>query len=412
MLNNNFLPLGDHKTKENILIVGTTFPRWNGDKVPAFIYEFCQSIKNKYNVFVLAPHYKGAKRKEIMEGLHVHRFMYALPRMETLGYTTSILSSLHRNILTYIFVLPLFVFCGALNIAKLVLKYRIHILHIHWILPFGFIGAFLKKFKKIKLVFTSHGGDISTSESGFLSGFKRKIIKYSIDNADVYTVVSKMIKEKVLKICGIENEYKIDVLSMGLDYKKFSIERKNRFIPPYRVVFVGRLSHIKGIDYLIDAIQLLVDEEDITCDLYGDGADRKYFEEKVKQLGLENNITFHGFIPHSDLPNKLILGDIFIGPSTTDKTGSREGLGLVFLEAMAAGIPVIATNTGGIPEIVKDGETGLLVPEKDSKAIAEKISLLIRNRQLRNKLIKNGKELAKKFDWKVIGENYLEVYKR
>jgi hypothetical protein len=149
---NNFIPKGNQSMKEKILMVGTTFPRWKKDKMPMFIYDYCLSIKDKYDVYVLAPHFKGAKRKEIMEGIHVYRFLYSLPRMEILGYTTSLLTSLNRNVLSYIFLLPFFVISGSINILKLLYKNKIHILHVHWIFPFGFIGALFRNILKIKLV--------------------------------------------------------------------------------------------------------------------------------------------------------------------------------------------------------------------------------------------------------------------
>jgi glycosyltransferase involved in cell wall biosynthesis len=205
---------------------------------------------------------------------------------------------------------------------------------------------------------------------------------------------------------------KILIISMGIDYAAFVNQRRRLLLqPPLKIVFVGRLTEIKGIRYLIDAMSILREQNiKFTLDIYGDGILKNMLVDRVYELGLSESIFFNGFVGHDELPKKLMEQDVFVGPSITTSLGETEGLGLVFLEAMAAGLVVIGTNVGGISEIIKDKETGLLVAEKDPDAIAKAILLLSKDDNLRRHIITNGKELCRQYDWAIIASKYYYAY--
>ena len=125
----------------------------------------------------------------------------------------------------------------------------------------------------------------------------------------------------------------------------------------------------------------------------------------------KDKICFMGSRTHQELIEIYASADVFVAPSITAADGDKEGLGLVLLEAMASGLPVIGSNSGGIPEIVHDGKNGFLTREKDSKAIAQKVNALLTNREEYEKMSENAVLTAKEYDYKVLGKKYSRLIK-
>jgi len=393
--------------KKKVLVLATTFPRWKNDSVPNFIYELAKEFLEHYEVHILTPHAKGSKRLEVMEGIIVHRFRYFIPKYENLSNGISISNTLKRKKLTLLLV-PLFVFSGVLTFLRLNVKFKFEVVHNHWLLPFAPFVSFFKKVFNYKLILTSHGGDITAFNN---SALLRKVFKYSVSNCNYYTVVSSDLAKIANQFIRKFDRQKLKIISMGIPYKEFSKVKTNFNEDNFTVVFVGRLSKIKGTKYLLKAISILKKSlKPIKCLIIGDGPERESLENLARELNIEKQTTFTGFIPHTKLPKKLNGCSAFVGPSITTESGQREGFGLVFIEAMAAGIPVIASRSGGIPDIVKHMKTGLLVEEGDSNKIAEYIEKIINNNKLRGKLISEGRKLAKNYSWESIGKRYLDLY--
>lgn len=204
----------------------------------------------------------------------------------------------------------------------------------------------------------------------------------------------------------------IEVVPNGVDITKFSIlnskfskndlnleENDKIIITSSRLVPKNAVGDIvESLLYLPNNIKFLV---------LGNGPEEIALKSKIKNLKLEDRVFFLGYINHDDLPHYLKISDIFIRPSLS------EGLGNSFLEAMAAGLPVIATPVGGIPDFLRDGETGLFCEVNNPKSIAEKVKLLLENKELRNKIIVNAKEMViKKYDWNLIAEKMRNIFNK
>jgi glycosyltransferase involved in cell wall biosynthesis len=396
-------------SKKKILVITTTFPRYKNDAIPNFIYELSREHTKKYDVHVICPHSQDSKSFEIMDEVKVHRFKYFYPKFENLSKGISISNSIKENLLNSLLVPP-FIFFGTLKILILLYKFRFKIVHNHWLIPFAPITSFFKKIFKYKLIITSHGGDIL----GFSKGLSEKIItilsKYSISRADHYTVVSTDMMRIAKKKFHLNSSPQI--ISMGIPYKEFSSVKTSFSEEEFTTVFIGRLSEMKGTRYLIEAIAFLQKNHNqkIKCKIIGDGPDRDFLTNLCIENNIDNLVEFLGFVPHKKVPEKLSNSSVFVGPSITTSSGYKEGFGLVFVEAMAAGLPVIASRSGGITDTVKHQKTGLLVEEKDYKQIAKYIIELRDNISLRNRLIRNGKKLAKKYAWENIAEEYSKLY--
>ncbi len=189
---------------------------------------------------------------------------------------------------------------------------------------------------------------------------------------------------------------------------------------PGRILFVGRLEPMKGVETLLEAFAVMVRRTHhdsfaaVTLSsskgdaahlrIVGDGSLRSSLERRAQELGIADRVTFAGAVSHDDIAREYASAEIFCGLSRS------EALGNVFLEAQAAGCAVVATNVGGIPDIVKDGETGLLVPPDDPTAAANALERLLGDESLRKRLLEDGKTNATAYDWDTIAERYAEVY--
>lgn len=411
---NGILKKNKEVAKKRVLIITTTFLRWENDRLPSFVYDFACGIRKKCDVHVLAPHARNSKTNELINGLKIHRFKYAPERLEFFGSGDAIFSILKNKPLIGLLV-PAFIIFAAFAIAKLHFKYKFDIIHLHWLIPFGPVVGILSLFTKFQYIITSHGSDVFpfTNKPGILPFVITWLHRlFTFPRVDHIVAVSKSLKNAMVSTMPIGFQSKISVISMGINYNLFSNKAHRKLLQePLKIVFVGRLAEVKGVKYLIDAMGILRDKNlDFTLQIYGDGLLRISLEQQVEELALSAFIDFNGFIEHSSLTSCLAESDIFIGPSIVTPLGESEGLGLVLLEAMAAGLMVVGTKTGGIPEIVIDGVTGILIDEKNPNAIANAIVNLYHNKSLQKKLIEGGKIFALQYDWSVISDKYFGIY--
>jgi glycosyltransferase involved in cell wall biosynthesis len=177
------------------------------------------------------------------------------------------------------------------------------------------------------------------------------------------------------------------------------------------ILNVGRLIDWKGTIHLIDAIPMVLQHApDTRLLIIGSGPEKEHLVQRTHELSLEEKVKFLGKVNDDDLVAYYHAADIFVLPSV-NKSGKTEGLGVVLLEAMASGCPVIGSNVGGIPDIITDGENGFLVPEQDPSALADRIIQIISDADLREKFQKDGyARIQESFTWDKIAERFSMVY--
>ncbi len=394
-----------------LLVLASTFPRWKNDADPPFVYELSKRLTDSFEVIVHTPHYPGAKRQETMDKIQVHRFRYFFKQFEKLAGSTGILPTLKQNKFYYA-VVPFFLIAQLCSLLLLVKRTRPDIIHAHWLFPQGFFAVIAKMIFDIPVVVTGHGTDIF----GLKGWFFEKIKFFTVLKSDKVTVVSRAAGEYLQKT--IYMDVLPATVPMGVDSRKFNPDKKQNSgvrklygINDIFLLFIGRLSEVKGVRYLIEAMPYVLNEyPEAKLLIVGDGESRQSLEEQVKELDLQNSVFFAGAIPNKNLPDYYAAADIFIGPSIKTAYGDNEGFGLTFVEASMSGCLVIGTDTGGIRDIIKDGETGFLVPQKDPAALAEKIVFVIKNRDNRTKVAKHGRDRCrKKYDWSVIASHYRKI---
>jgi glycosyltransferase involved in cell wall biosynthesis len=202
---------------------------------------------------------------------------------------------------------------------------------------------------------------------------------------------------------------KIKVMYGGVDESFFlTTEQYKEKSQNFSLLFCGRLNgphEQKGVDILLKAMPLVLKEHDVDLNLIGSGPRESQYKELAKKLGIEHNVNFLSFIEHENLPSYYANADLFVLPSR------RESFGLTIAEAMASGLPVVSTNVTAIPEVVKDGETGLLVPPNDPEKLAEAINSLLDQPEKMKMMGEKGRERAKQyFTWEKVAERVVNFY--
>ncbi len=380
---------------KRLLITGSTFPRWEGDSEPRFILDYAKAMSEYYDVTVMVPAFPGAKKREVLDGIKVIRYHYfPIHKFETLCYPGAIAARIKQKKIRIILVPFLFI---SLFFALIKVKKQTDFVHAHWLIPQGIVQSMLKK----PYIVTGHGGDVTSLNKGFIKKLKKKCIEKAV----AVTCVSKYLKTEIEKISP---DTQVKVLSMGVDLSNFGREnRKENFFNQEDkkvVLFVGRLAEKKGVRYLIEAMN---DIENAKLVIAGDGTLRQELEELAKTVNAD--IEFIGSVTHNQLKTIYASADVFVMPSVTGKDGDIEGLGLVMLEAMSSGLPVVASRSGGITDVIIDGENGLLCEEKNSRELSLKISQLLNDSDLNERIAKAGFETAQRYDYKEIAKAYKEL---
>ena len=380
--------------KPRILCVTSNFPRWAGDSTTPFVLHLAQDLQERgWAVDVLAPHASGAAKRERIGGIHVERFRYMWPdSAETICYQGGALVNLRNNRSNAI-KLPALVIAEWIAVLTRLSTGKYDLLHSHWILPQGFVGALSARWLGIPHVITVHGSDVFALKGSVLRLFKR----FSLGAADAVTVNSSATETAVNAIdASISSIERIPMgVSVYLPDRKAdavkAIKKKYQHGSGPLLVFLGRLVEGKGCLDLLHAIGLLrSDIPDVRALIIGDGQDRNTLEELSNHLGLSQNVYFIGWVQPSEVHNYLMAADIFVGPSKTGKDGSVEAQGLTFLEAMVARTPVVASRVGGIVDSVIDGETGILVDEGSPDQVAAAVLRIASDNQFRSDLVNAG----------------------
>lgn len=400
--------------KTRVLVIATTFPRWENDQEPRFVYDLCQNLPKEADIHVLAPHAPGAKEKETWGGMKITRFPYFYPKnLQKLCYEGGIIPKLKSSWLARL-QLPFFLIALLIRMIRITGENKFDLIHCHWMIPQGFYCALIKIFRGIPYLLTAHGGDVYSFKG--MPGI-RTLIKFALKHSAGCTVNSQATLNQILKS---DKKATVKVVPMGVDLSEFHKGNYNQDIKNsignenLLLLGVGRLAEKKGFNFLIEAMPQIIKEIPNTrLVIIGFGPQKEILEKQIQKLNLASSVSLIGGKTGKELRDWFATADIFIGPSIITLDGDTEGQGVVFLEAMASGTPVIASDVGGIKDAVQDGFSGLLIPEKNPQAIAEKIVELAKNKPLREQLIHNALELTNSdYSWERSAKSFFQLYQQ
>lgn len=222
--------------------------------------------------------------------------------------------------------------------------------------------------------------------------------------ANKIVTYSKFMRDRIVKWYGV-NQKKIEVIPNGVDINKFSKCKSDLLLEgDPAILYLGHLS--KGVDFLITAISRIISElPELKLNVVGSG-DITSLKMLAKKKGIEKHVVFYGSVASEKTPNYYKAADVFVFPAL------RTPAGITILEAMASGVPVIASNKGGTTEILCSGENGLLFDPTNADELPKAILTLQKNPGLRNAISYNALKTVTKFSWENIAKRYVSLYKR
>jgi glycosyltransferase involved in cell wall biosynthesis len=289
---------------------------------------------------------------------------------------------------------------------SVLVKHKVTLIHAHF--AYGGMAILeLSKELRLPLVTTLRGIDVSMFARHPL--YKRRLMRF-FHEGTLFLVQSEDMKQDVMAL-GCPHE-KIFVHPSGIDIKT-TAPRKHGKEKALRVLMCGRFVEKKGFEFGIEAFSNVVsNHREAELRIIGDGPLRKRLERQVRRLKLTSSVKFLGFLANDRVLQEMSKGDVFLCPSVTAKSGDKEGMPNVIKEAMATGLPVVSTWHAGIPELVKDGESGFLVDERDVGGLSNRLSFLLSDPELRRKMGNIGREIIReRFDLTQQIKKLEEIYK-
>jgi colanic acid/amylovoran biosynthesis glycosyltransferase len=267
--------------------------------------------------------------------------------------------------------------------------------HAHFASHPAAAGFIIHRLVGIPYSFTAHGSDLHRD---------RHMLPEKVDEAAFVAAISEYNKELIISECRGNYREKVKVVHCGVDTEVF--RARSHETPyekgenPFMILCVGTLHEVKGQAYLIEACHQLQERGfDFECHFVGDGPDKKSLTELVEQAGLSEKVRFHGRLTRDEIARLLLDADVLTAPSVPTRDARREGIPVVLMEAMGSGVPVIASKLSGIPELVNNQLTGLLVPPRDAASLADALERYLKDPELRHRLGCAGREtVVREFD--------------
>lgn len=284
------------------------------------------------------------------------------------------------------------IFPKVVHVGRLMKMRGIRHVHCHFATHPALAGFVIRRMTGIPYSFTAHGSDLHVD---------RRMLCEKLGEASFAVAISGHNREVMLQECPSAGE-KVQVIHCGVDTSFFSPKPAER-TETFTVASVGTLHEVKGHRYLVAACRELLDGGiEFKCVIVGDGPDRQMLEALIVKSGLDGRVSLVGALDRDAVRDTVGRADALVAPSVPTRRGQREGIPVVLMEAMSLGLPVVASDISGIPELVDDRVTGLLVPPRDHHALAEAIASLARDPARRRELGHAGRQkILREFDARV-----------
>lgn len=422
-----------------VLVIGSVYPRFHEDaEVPWLRTSIAHLKKAGLQVQVLAPAYKGLKSHEI-DGVPVNRFRYAPASLEMLTHEEGAPSKMASKPWLQLLAIP-YIISGFFKCLAICRKWRPDIIHAHWPFPHAYIALGAAKLFKIPLVLNFHGAELLLIRK---KKWVKPLLKFAIGQAQAVFANSSFTAGKIKAIRNVDVEWSpygttLDERRKTKDDRREAVEGGSLPLAPasasatpsprgdspktpephaingkFKILFVGRHIERKGICYLIEAAKYLPRDQ-FEIRIVGVGDLTEELKKQAASMPPESaEIIFTGKLSPEELANEYKTANVFTLPAIVDSKGDTEGLGVVLIEAMELGLPVVASNVGGIPDVVVDGVSGILVPEKSPEALASAFKKLSSDAGLVRDLLAGAqKRIAECFTWNGIIERQVQAYEK
>ena len=389
-----------------ILHIVTAFPRQSGDPIAPWLVELLQRLRARgHDIEVLTSSYRGLGDQD-HAGIPVHRFRYFPARWERLTHEETAPDRMGRSLLYAI--MPVFFLASGMRRARALARQRRYdIVHVHWPMPMALLGWAARRGRAMPMVTTFYGIELRWVQSRL--PFLKWLVRWAARASAQAVAISSYTARELRRLVDVP----IEVIPYTAELPPPSPMSAGARANDRSVLFVGRLIERKGVSHLIRALGAVRRQTPARLVVIGDGPERARLEQVTREAGMAESVEFRGRVSDEELRLAYAAADVFVLPSVLDARQDTEGLGVVLLEAMNYGVPVIASDIGGITDIVQHGQTGLLVPAGDEGALGVALSRVLSDAALSRRLGEAGrKRLHDAFSWDRIVDQWEEVYAR
>ena len=394
-----------------ILFVTQTYPRFKGDTNGPFIEQLAVALLNLgHEVTTIVPHAIMVPPTRHHAGVRVESFRYLPACWECIGYSGTLRKDTHVAWASKL-AAPFYLWGVRRAVQRALRRDHFDVFHAHWLVPnaVALTGAPLPP----SYIISMHGSDVFLAERVYFRPWATREIR----RCTYLTGSSPEFIQRAQHLGLPESRGR--VVPYGVDGDKFSPRQGDGHVWRERLgisgkdlllLGVGRMVDKKGFQYLLDAApDILSDHPNLHIVLAGDGDRLADFRERV--YSMQERIHLPGAVSHDELPSLLQAADMFTLPAIHDQSGNVDGLPNVVLEAMASGLPVVASAISGIPMAVTDQVSGLLVPEKDSRALRNAVGRLASDPSLRKLLARGARErVLQAFTWEAVARQFVDLY--
>jgi glycosyltransferase involved in cell wall biosynthesis len=394
------------------------YPRFPGDFVGGFIEAFCRELARQgHHVTAIAP-YDPAFERPLSESvgsgrvdLRLYRYVWPT-RLHRVGYGRSMRSDRALRFDGYV-LSPVMIASGIIATLRWARRARPDVLHAHWVLPNGFIGAVVSRLTGIPLVVSVPGSDAQIARSNPLFG---AMARAAFRRARLITANSADLRDAVVDVGA--DPAKFDMIVYGTDPDRLHPNqtgvidlRQSLGITPEQtlVLAVGRMVPKKGFDVLLRALaESTLRSKQVVVVLVGEGDEWAEWKALGKSLGVDDRVRWVGSVPFDRISVYYNAADILAMPSVTDPV---DGLNVCVLDAMSCAKPVVGSSVAGNPLAIVDGVTGTIVPERSSSALATALAALADNPGLRQRMGTAGRRrIDEELGWPAITKRYIDHF--
>jgi glycosyltransferase involved in cell wall biosynthesis len=379
-----------------VLFIAHAYPRFAGDPVGSFIHNLAVALRDEgIEAVVVAPSAPNVPSHEIIDEIQIHRFRYAPRRAETLAYTGTMNSQVSAGIGGKLAMVA-FLASGLAASRRVARRSGVDVVHAHWWFPGGLTARWLRTLTGLPYLITLHGSDLRLALGSRLG---KRLFRAAATGASAITAVSSWLARGAADIGG--GAVPVVAPMPVLTDLFFPDETRDQ----RRLLFVGKLSPQKGLDRLLRAMSVMTERPALTVVGAGRVNDASV-RALARDLGLENRIEWLPILPQSELAVQYRRAAIHVIPALD------EGLGLTAVEALLSETPVVAFDSGGMPDVVVPGRTGLLVPPGDEAQLARALDELLGDHARRAAMGREGRSHALSvFGARAVARRYAALYR-
>jgi glycosyltransferase involved in cell wall biosynthesis/trans-aconitate methyltransferase len=390
-----------------ITVLTSSYPRFSGDGTAPFVQSICEQLAQQgHEVEVVAPDDPLVQPMD-SAGVKLHRFGYIWPRRwQIMGHARSLNAGGRLRIGAYL-LLPFFLLAAFIQTMRVARRQGAEIIHVHWVLPNGLAGALVAKLLRIPLVVSLHGSDIYVASRRRLFGAVAGCVFHQ---AAAATACSNELRDAAITLGA--SEQRTHLLPWGADPVIFQSRAREKGQEPLKIASLGRMVPKKGFNHLLEAWAQIAEQfPRARLRIGGDGPLLETLRKEIRSLGIDGQTDLPGSIPWDQVPDFLAAADLFVLPSMRDRAGNIDGLPTVLLEAMSCGLPVVASDLGGIPLVIENGANGYLVPPGDVDALAQRLHTLLNNKQERERLGRAARtSVVDSFNWENVARSLAKIF--